>query len=168
MPNWVLSIDWTELLLSPLQGRTECEYCRIIRADVETALGFNSINAFGSKSDSDSTGTGTFLWEAKHWMHLHKVHVFGSSEIFSQVFFFHVLHLKWHLTASEWADTASQSSWCGLHASQIQRHWMYPCFLPPQVVFPGRVLRCLEKKTVNSVSTTSTGRITSRSSWYMI
>nr|XP_040049801.1 interleukin-17 receptor D [Gasterosteus aculeatus aculeatus] len=30
------------------QGRTECEYCRIIRADVETALGFNSINAFGS------------------------------------------------------------------------------------------------------------------------
>ena len=45
----VLSLN--SLMLSPLQGGPGCEYCRITRADVKRALGFNSIEAFGSKSD---------------------------------------------------------------------------------------------------------------------
>ncbi|KAJ4934145.1 hypothetical protein JOQ06_006950, partial [Pogonophryne albipinna] len=36
------------LLLSLLQGGPGCEYCRITRADVKTALGFNSFKEFGS------------------------------------------------------------------------------------------------------------------------
>lgn len=50
----VESANLNSLLLSPLQGGPGCEYCRITRADVKRVLGFNSMEAFGSESDSDA------------------------------------------------------------------------------------------------------------------
>ncbi len=42
-------LSLNEFMPSLLQGGPGCEYCRITRSDVRRALGFNSIEAFGSK-----------------------------------------------------------------------------------------------------------------------
>ena len=48
---WLLVLNSGSL--SPLQGAPGCEYCRITGADIKDALGFTSIQEFGSKSETD-------------------------------------------------------------------------------------------------------------------